>query len=224
MDSRGKSKLALMIFLSLSPLPLIFYLLNCSGCRANDFFWLTVYYVFISLEMAIAGSLINGSKSCFCQSQTNKTPSVSIRFFVSAFLKQALFPSKHHWRVMHQYPWVFQQRDFFYPVMPRAEVPHWVMSRTQPAALKSKGRERERERERCDLRKAEKILTPKCAGQTNGVNEAKCMKLGPAHRDLQLSSSIQLFFIQMLSELLLSSQSFLECEQLNISLVQTFCP
>lgn len=94
MDSRGKSKLALTIFLSLSPLPLIFYLLNCSWVHlSNDFFWLTVYYVFISLEMAAAGSLINGSKSCFCQSQTNKNLSVSISLFVSAFLKQALFPS-----------------------------------------------------------------------------------------------------------------------------------
>lgn len=112
-DSRGKSKLALMIFLSLPPLPHIFYLLNCSGCTFQIFFLLTIYCIFISLEMAAAGSLINGSKSCFCQSQTNKNPSVSISLFVLAFLKQALFPSKHHWRVMHQYPWVFQQRDFF---------------------------------------------------------------------------------------------------------------
>lgn len=54
------------------------------------------------------------------------------------------------------------------------------------AALRSEGSrgtlEGERERETV-LRKAEQILTPKCAGQINGVNEPRRMKLGPAHRD-----------------------------------------
>lgn len=152
--------------------------------------------------MAAAGSLINGSKSCFCQSQTNKNPSVSISLFVSAFSKTSTISLKASLKRDAPVPLSVSTKGFFYPVMPRAEVPHWVMNRTQPAALESKGRERERER--CGFRKAEKFLTPKCAGQTSGVNEAKCMKLGPAHRDLQLSSSMQIFFTQILSELFLS--------------------
>lgn len=69
MDSRGKSKLALMIFHSLPPTASDLLFMKLVWVHlSNDFFWLTVYYVFISLEMAAAGSLINGSKSCFCQS------------------------------------------------------------------------------------------------------------------------------------------------------------
>ena len=80
-------------------------------------------------------------------------------------------------------------KEFLYPVMPRAEVRHWVMNRTQPATLESKGSWGmvEGERERDSPRKAEQILTLKYAGQINGVNKPRCMKLGPAHKDWQLS-------------------------------------
>lgn len=74
-------------------------------------------------------------------------------------------------------------KGLFYPVVPRAEVRHWVMKRTQPAALESKGSwVWSREGQRDGPRKAEQILTLKCAGQINGGNEPRCKKLGPAHR------------------------------------------
>lgn len=73
--------------------------------------------------------------------------------------------------------------------MPRAEVHHWVMSRTQPAALESKGRERD------GLSKAEQILIPKYAGQINGVNEAKCMKLRLAALLLPYSCFLPRYFL-----------------------------
>lgn len=89
---------------------------------------------------------------------------------------------------MLQYPWVFQQRDFFIQWCPGQKflIGSWTGLSLQLWRARA---EKERERERCGLRKAEKIFTPKCAGQINGVNEAKCMKLGPAHRDLQLPCS-----------------------------------
>lgn len=120
MNSREKPKLALMTFLLFHNLLLFIKLLwiHLSKNFFFFFFWLTVYYSFISLEMGAAGSLINGLKSCFCQNQTNKTPSISINPFVLTFLKPTLFPSEHHWRVMHQYPSVFQQRDYFIQLCP----------------------------------------------------------------------------------------------------------
>lgn len=114
MNSGGKPKLALMIFLLFPNLLLFMKWLWIHLSKDFFFFssWLTVYYSFISLEMGPAGSLINGLKCSFCQNQTNKTPPISINSFVLVFLKQALFPSEHHWRVTQQYPSVFQQRNF----------------------------------------------------------------------------------------------------------------
>lgn len=113
MNSRWKPKLGLMIFLLYPNLLLFIKLLWIHLSKGFFFFLLSVYYSFISLEMGAAGSLINGLKSCFCQNQTKKNLSISIYPFVLAFLKQALFPSEHHWRVTHEYPSVFQQRNFF---------------------------------------------------------------------------------------------------------------
>lgn len=130
MNSRGKPKLALMIFLLFFPCRLLFIKLLWIHL-SKAFFWLTVYYIFISLEMGAAGSLINESKSCFCQIQTNNPPPIAISPLVLAFLKQALFPSAVFLGV--------SAKVCLHPAMPRAEVRHWVMSRTQPAALESKG-------------------------------------------------------------------------------------
>lgn len=148
MDSRGKSKLALMIFHSLSPTASDLLFMKLVWVHlSNDFFWLTVYYVFISLEMAAAGSLINGSKSCFCQSQTNKKPLSIHKAFCFSISKTSTISLKASLKSDAPVPLSVSTKGFFYPVVPGAEVPHWVMDRTQPAALESKGRERERKRD-----------------------------------------------------------------------------
>lgn len=207
MDSRGKSKLALMIFLSLPlpcPQPFIYY-----SALGAPFKGLFLAYCLLYLHQPWNGSCRQLDKwiEKLLLPESNQQKPLSIhKPFCFSISKTSTISPRTSLKSDAPVPLIVSTKGLFYPVMPRAEVHHWVMNRTQPAALESKGRERERERD--GLRKAEQILIPKYAGQINGVNEAKSMKSGLAAVLLPYSYFLPRFFL---------SSSFPPIPSLNMS-------
>lgn len=137
-NSRGKPKLTLIIFL-LFPNLLLFIKLLWIHLSKDFFFWLTVYYSFISLERGTAGSLINGWKAASSRIKIIKNPLDIHEPFCFSISKTSTISLRASLKSDTPVSLGISAKGFLYPVMPRAEVHHWIMNRTQPAALESKG-------------------------------------------------------------------------------------